>query len=86
MTIQVEISSETEAWLVTQAASQSVEVPTFAASLLEQAKRPTDRESPQLAAQPRHSRPDGRKSLAQLFDESPFKSLTLDFERDRDFG
>jgi hypothetical protein len=63
-----------------------MDVPTFAASLLEQAKPPTHGESPDLAAQPRHSRPDGRKSLAQLFDETPFKSLAFDFERDRDLG
>jgi len=28
----------------------------------------------------------GRKSLAQLFAESPFKGLDLDFERDADTG
>jgi uncharacterized protein (DUF2267 family) len=31
-------------------------------------------------------RPAGRKSLAQLFAESPFKGLDLDFERDADTG
>jgi hypothetical protein len=31
-------------------------------------------------------RPAGRKSLAQLFAESPFKGLSLDFERDPDTG
>ena len=34
----------------------------------------------------RRTRPAGKKSLAQLFAESPFKGLNLDFERDRDTG
>jgi Arc/MetJ-type ribon-helix-helix transcriptional regulator len=36
------------------------------------------------AALPR--RPVGRKSLAQLFADSPFKGLDIDFERDPDYG
>ena len=28
----------------------------------------------------------GRKSLAQLFADSPFKGLDIDFERDQDYG
>jgi len=31
-------------------------------------------------------RPAGRKSLAQLFADSPFKGLEIDFERDPDYG
>jgi hypothetical protein len=31
-------------------------------------------------------RADGRKSLAKLFAESPFKGLEIDFERDSDYG
>jgi hypothetical protein len=31
-------------------------------------------------------RPEGRKSLAQLFADSPFKGLNIDFERDPDCG
>jgi hypothetical protein len=31
-------------------------------------------------------RPAGRKSLAQLFADSPFKGLDIDFERDPDYG
>jgi hypothetical protein len=33
---------------------------------------------------PKRRRPEGRKSLAQLFAESPFKGLDIDFERDPD--
>ena len=36
------------------------------------------------AATPR--RPAGRKSLAQLFADSPFKGLDIDFEREPDYG
>ena len=31
-------------------------------------------------------RPPGRKSLAQLFADSPFKGLDIDFEREIDYG
>jgi len=31
-------------------------------------------------------RPAGRKSLAQLFADSRFKGLDIDFERDSDYG
>lgn len=35
---------------------------------------------------PRPPRPAGRKSLAQLFADSPLKGLDIDFERDPDCG
>ena len=47
-----------------------------------QARRETE---PRLSPVKRH-RPPGKKSLAQLFAESPFKGLSLDFERDPDTG
>jgi hypothetical protein len=34
----------------------------------------------------KNRRGEGRKSLAQLFAESPFKGLDLEFERDPDCG
>lgn len=74
MTIQVELSTEVEARLASQAAARSMDAPAYAATLLER------------AAQPMPQRPSGRKSLAQLFPESPFKGLDLDFERDPDIG
>ena len=37
-------------------------------------------------ATPKRRRPESRKSLAQLFAESPFKGLDIDFERDPDHG
>jgi hypothetical protein len=86
MTIQVEISPETLAWLAAQAATQSMDVPTYAASLLEQAKRPAASGPQSQIAPLSRQRPNGQKSLAQLFAESPFRGLNLDFEADRDFG
>jgi hypothetical protein len=86
MTIQVELSPEAEAWLAAEAASQSMDIPTFAASLIEQAKRPLDSASRSPMAPSKRQRPDGQKSLTQLFAESPFKGHNLDFEADRAFG
>jgi hypothetical protein len=86
MTIEVELSPETEAWLAAQAASRSMEIPAYAASLLEQAKHPAALESCSRVSRPRPQRPAGRKNLAQLFAESPVKGLNLEFERDGDFG
>lgn len=83
MTIQVELSPETESRLAAQAAARRMDVRAYAASLLEQAAQPTALESENPSA---HLRPADRKSLARLFAESPFRGLDLDFERDRDFG
>jgi len=74
VTITVELRPEVETELAVQAAARGMDVPSYAATLLEQ------------AARPKRQRPPGRKSLAQLFAESPFRGLDLDFERDPDFG
>ena len=80
MTIQVQLSAETEARLSAQAAEHSMDLPSYAASLLEQATyaKPD--------AEAKTSRPPGRKSLAQLFADSPFAGLDIEVERDKDFG
>ncbi len=78
MTIQVELSAETQARLAAQAAARSMDVPSYAAELLEQAAQ----ERKGLARQ----QPAGRKSLAALFADSPFKGVELEFGRDADFG
>ena len=80
--IQVEISPETEARLAAQAAARSMDVPTYAATLLEQAAQPVVLESDRSNRQ----RPPGRKSLAQLFADSPFAGLDMDFKRNPDPG
>ena len=85
MTIQVELSAETEARLAAQAAARCMDVPAYAATLLERAAQPAQ-DSQGRTAQPMRQHPAGRRSLAQLFADSPFKGLDLDFERDPDLG
>jgi hypothetical protein len=85
MTIQVELSPQTEARLAAQAAARSMDVPAYAATLLELAAQP-EHDLQGRTAQPKRQRPAGRKSLAQLFADSPFKGLNLDFEREPDLG
>lgn len=77
MTITVDISPEVEAELARKAAARGVDVPAFVMTLIEQAALPVG---------PKYRRPAGRKSLAQLFAESPFAGLDMDFERDPDVG
>jgi hypothetical protein len=86
MTIQVELSPETESRLAAQAAARRMDVPAYAASLLERAAQPATLESENALLGSDQQRAIGRKSLAQLFAESPFKDLDMEFERDRDFG
>jgi hypothetical protein len=86
MTIQVELSAETEARLAAQASARSMDVPAYAATLLERAANPAVYEVQDRANHTVRQRPAGRKSLAQLFADSPFKGLDVDFERDPDFG
>lgn len=86
MTITIEIKPEVEAELATQAAARGMDVPAYAATLLEQAAQSAPVEPQDHAPSPNRQRPPGRKSLAQLFAESPFKGLDLDFERDQDLG
>jgi hypothetical protein len=76
MTITVEISPEVQAELARKAAARGVDVPAFVATLIEQAAQPE-------TARPKYERPEGRKSLARLFAESPLAGLDLDFSRDR---
>jgi len=85
MTIQIELSAETEARLAAQAAARNMDVPAYAATLLEGAANPIVNNS-QDRTQSARQQPAGRKSLAQLFADSPFKGLDLDFERDPDLG
>lgn len=91
MTITVDITPEVKAALARQAAARGRAGECYAASLLEEAVRlpaapPAPSELEDQTARPRRQRPSGRKSLAELFAESPFRGLDLDFERDRDPG
>ncbi len=82
--ITVEIKPEVETELAAQAAVRGMDVRAYVASLLEDAAQQSLAKARGQAA--RRQQLPGRKSLARLFAESPFKGLDLDFERDRDFG
>jgi hypothetical protein len=84
--IHVELSPEAEAHLTAEAAARSMELPAYAAVLLEEAARPSTPEPQNAGTKLNGKRLAGRKSLAQLFAESPFRGLDLDFERDADSG
>jgi len=87
MTITVDITPEVQAALERQAAAHGRAVEEHAASLLEEAVCPPLGEThTDLTAGPKRKRLPGRKSLAQLFAESPFRGLDLDFEREGDLG
>jgi hypothetical protein len=81
MTITVDITPEVQAELARRAAAQGRTLEAHAASLLEEAAH--------LPPAPRTSqrkRPPGRKSLVELFAESPLRGLDLDFSRNKSTG
>jgi len=87
VTITVDITPEVQAALARQAAAHGRAVEVHAASLLEEAVHlPVTHPSQGQTARPKRQRAPGRKSLAQLFAESPFRGLDLDFQRDGDLG
>ena len=87
MTITVDLTPDVQAALAREAAARGRAVGAHAASLLEEAVHHSLPHPHQdQTVQPKRQRPTGRKSLAQLFAESPFRGLDLDFERDRDLG
>jgi hypothetical protein len=82
MTITVEIRPEVQAELARQAAAHGRAIEAHAASLLEDAVH-----LPAATTQPaRGKRPQGRKSLVELFAESPLRGLDLDFSRNKSTG
>jgi hypothetical protein len=80
MTITVDISPEVEAELARKAAARGIDVPAYVADLLEQAAQPEE------VVRPKYKRPEGRKSLVDLFAESPLRGLDLDFSRNKSTG
>lgn len=86
MSLTVELKPEVERALAGQAAAHGMDVPAYAASLLEQAAQAAEPESQDRTTHPERRRPAGRKSLAELFAESPLKGLDLDFSRNRSVG
>ncbi len=72
MTVTLELKPEIEAGLVAQAHARGLSLEAYLEQVLQSAVAP--------------NRPEERKSLAQLFADSPFKGLDLNFERDFDTG
>jgi hypothetical protein len=79
VTIEVDLNPRTQALLAAQAAARKMDLRLYAATLLERAASET---APSASGH----RPSERKSMAQLFADSPFRGLDLDFERDPDLG
>jgi hypothetical protein len=73
MTITVEIKPEVEAELAAQAAAHGMDVPAYAAVLLEQAAHPAGQE-------PR------KQTLSEFLMESPLAGSGIVIERDKDEG
>jgi hypothetical protein len=82
MTITVDIRPEVQAELARQAAAYGRAIEDHAATLLEEAIHlPSD-----VDQSVRRKRPPGRKSLVELFAESPLRGLDLDFSRNKSTG
>lgn len=71
--MKLELKPEIEAGLLAQADARGLSLEAYLDEVLTSA----------AAVKPRRA---GRKSLAQLFAESPLKGLDLKFERDKDMG
>lgn len=72
MTVKLDLKPELEAGLLAQAHARGLSLEAYLDQVLHDAAAP--------------KRLAGRKSLAQLFADSPFKGLDLNFERDPDVG
>jgi hypothetical protein len=81
MTITVDITPEVQAELARRAAAQGRTLEAHAASPLEEAAH-----LPAAARTSQRKRPPGRKSLVELFAESPLRALDLDFSRNKSTG
>ena len=71
MTVTLDFPAEIEARLVTEALARGLTLDAYVEQIVESAVSGT------------LPRPTSRKSLAQLFAESPFKGLEMDFPRDQ---
>jgi hypothetical protein len=73
MTVTLELPADIEAELLRQARARGLSLKVYLEQIVQNATPPTAK-----------SRASNRKSLAQLFAESPFKGLEMDFPRDQD--
>jgi hypothetical protein len=72
VTVKLDLKPEVEAVLLVQAQARGLSLEPYLNQVLENAASA--------------KRPAGRKSLVQLFAESPLKGLAMSFDRDRDVG
>jgi hypothetical protein len=72
VTVKLELKPEIEAALLAQAHARGLSLEAYLDQVLQNATS--------------DKRPAGRKSLAQLFAESPLKGLDLSFDRNPDVG
>ena len=78
MTVKLELKPEIEARLAAQAEAQGLSLESYLDQVLQ---------TTAIAGGMRtRRRPKGRMSLAQLFADSPFRGLDLEFKRDDDTG
>jgi hypothetical protein len=73
MTITIEVKPEVEAELASQAAARGMDVPAYAAVLLEQAAQPSKEEQ-------------RKQTLSEFFMNSPLAGSGINLERDKDTG
>jgi plasmid stability protein len=73
MTITLEIKPEVEAELAVQAAAHGMDVPAYAAILLEQAAQPSEQQH-------------RKQTLSEFLMESPLAGSEIDLSRDKDPG
>ncbi len=85
MTVKLDLKPEIEVGLMAQAHARGLSLEAWLDQVLQSAVHSTQEQAIEHARKPA-GRPTGRKSLAQLFAESPFKGLDLIFERDPDTG
>ena len=95
MTLKLELNPEVEAGLMTQAQARGLSLEQYLAQVLQSASEVFSTQAEAIKrARELAGGSDvrierlraGRKSLAQLFAESPFKGLDLKFERETDTG
>ena len=87
MNLTVDVTPQVKAELLRRAAANGRPIEAYAGSLLEKAVDLPSAEIVQGSGSKfKRQRAPGRKSLAQLFAESPFRGLDMDFERDPDTG